>query len=143
MSEEIRLELISKVDTLRGQITTRYQTLNLEALWLFVATLSCWSVDIPYLRMVAIILVLIFLVFKIVGNKKSDQTFTQIYDDIKNEVNKSDLEEDIKKARLHDLTEIKVNLLSIKSIYKSTPIFLLGYGFWSISFYYFFQGLFA
>jgi len=143
MSDEIRLELISKIEALRNKITTRHQTLNLEALWLFVATLSCWSVDVPYLRMVAIILVVVFLVFKVVGNKKSGQTFSQCLDDIKNEVDNSSLEEDAKKARFHELTEIKENLLSIQSIYKSTPIFLLGYAFWGLSFYYFLQDLFA
>lgn len=101
-----------------------------------------WIVDIPYLRLLAIILVLVFLVFKIAGTKKSGQTFSKIFDIIKDEVDASEIEEDTKKARLHELTEIKENLLTIQSIYKSTPIFLLGYGFWAISFYHFFRDIF-
>ncbi len=60
MTDEIRQDFIKRIDELRIQITSRYSTLNLEAIWLFVATLGCWSVNQPIVQIIALILVLVF-----------------------------------------------------------------------------------
>ncbi len=59
MTDEIRQDFIKRIDELRIQITSRYSTLNLEAIWLFVATLGCWSVNQPIVQIIALILVLV------------------------------------------------------------------------------------
>ncbi|TPA32212.1 hypothetical protein [Vibrio parahaemolyticus] len=110
MTDEVRRDFIVRIEDLRGQITTRYNTLNLEAIWLFVATLGCWSVDQSIIQMTALILVLVFFSSKVSKDKG-----------------------DVKKARLHELDDIDKNLLGLRSIYKSTPMFLMGYGFWAVS----------
>lgn len=133
MSEEVRREFIVRIDDLRSQISSRYNTLNLEAIWLFVATLGCWSVNQVYVQMLAIILVLIFFSSKVAKDQNYDTTFARLLKDIRKDIEESVLEGDTKKARLHELEEIDRNLLGLKSIYKSTPMFLMGYGFWTIS----------
>ena len=133
MLDIIRTEFIARIDDLRSQISTRYNTLNLEAIWLFVATLGCWGVDNNIIQMLALILVLVFFSSKVSKDKKSDTTFFKILKAIRDDIETSRLEGDSRKARLHDLDEISKNLLSLRSMYKSTPMFLLGYSFWAIS----------
>ncbi|AIV05875.1 MULTISPECIES: hypothetical protein [Vibrio harveyi group] len=137
MSDEVRREFIVRIEDLRAQISNRYNTLNLEAIWLFVATLGCWSVSHPYIQIVALFLVLAFFSFKVSRDKKYNSTFVQVMADIRNDLDDSILEGDIKKARLHELDEIDKNLLGMSSIYKSTPMFLVGYGFWVVCLMYF------
>ncbi|CAK1695586.1 SMODS and SLOG-associating 2TM effector domain-containing protein [Vibrio crassostreae] len=137
MSDEIRREFITRIEDLKAHISNRYNALNLEAIWLFVATLGCWSVDQIHLQIVALILVLVFFSSKVSKDKKYDTTFIQILKDIRADIENSVLEGDTKKARLHELEEINSNLLGLKSMYKSTPMFLMGYGFWAISFFMF------
>ncbi|EGR1146030.1 hypothetical protein WM008_23080 [Vibrio vulnificus] len=133
MTDEVRRDFIVRIEDLRGQITTRYNTLNLEAIWLFVATLGCWSVDQSIIQMTALILVLVFFSSKVSKDKKFDSTFAKVLKDIKFDLEESVLEGDVKKARLHELDDIDKNLLGLRSIYKSTPMFLMGYGFWAVS----------
>ncbi|KAB7700285.1 hypothetical protein GBN26_09425 [Plesiomonas shigelloides] len=133
MTDEVRNDFIARIEDLRGQITTRYNTLNLEAIWLFVATLSCWSVNQSIIQLIALILVLVFFSSKISKDKKFESTFVKVLKDIKFDLEKSVLEGDVKKARLHELDDIDKNLLRLSSIYKSTPMFLMGYGFWIVS----------
>ncbi|CAI2306972.1 conserved membrane hypothetical protein [Vibrio parahaemolyticus] len=133
MPEDVRREFIKRIEDLKSQISSRYNILNLEAIWLFVATLGCWSVDQKYVQMLAILLVLVFFSAKVAKDQKYDTTFARMLKDIRNDIEGSILEGDSKKARLHELEEINNNLLGLKSIYRSTPMFLMGYAFWAIS----------
>ncbi|ELB2807855.1 hypothetical protein ACOGST_004642 [Vibrio alginolyticus] len=133
MPEDVRREFIKRIEDLKSQISSRYNILNLEAIWLFVATLGCWSVDQKHVQMLAILLVLVFFSAKVAKDQKYDTTFARMLKDIRNDIEESILEGDSKKARLHELEEINNNLLGLKSIYRSTPMFLMGYAFWAIS----------
>ncbi|ELK5320542.1 hypothetical protein Q6699_004181 [Vibrio vulnificus] len=133
MSDEVRREFVSRIEDLRAQISNRYNALNLEAIWLFVATLGCWSVNEQIIQMIALIIVLLFFSTKVSKDKKYDTTFIQISKDIRADLEMSVLEGDVKKARIHELDDVVRNHLGLTSIYKSTPIFLLGYGFWALS----------
>ena len=130
MSDEKRLEYIGRIEELRTQVTNRYEILNIEAIWLFVATLSCWSVNVTIIQIIAIMLVLFFFSSKVMKDKKGNTTFQKILFEIESDVKKSNLEDDSKKARLHEIEDVRKNLLSLRSIYRSTPIFILGYAFW-------------
>ncbi|UGA53576.1 hypothetical protein [Vibrio sp. VB16] len=110
MSDEIRREFIARIEDLKDQI---------------------------YIQMIALILVLIFFYSKVLKDKKHDTTFVKMLKDIRADIETSALEGDAKKARLHELEEINSNLLGLKSMYKSTPMFLMGYGFWAISLFMF------
>lgn len=134
MAEEAKQALISRIDNLKTRITNRYNTLNIEAIWLFVATLGCWSVDQPYVQIIAIIIVLVLFASRVSKEHKFGSTFGEDLKKIRIEIENSPLEGDTKKARLYELDEINKNLLSLKSMHKYTPMFLLGYGFWAVSF---------
>ncbi|HGH8099633.1 TPA: hypothetical protein ACJOGZ_003685, partial [Vibrio cholerae] len=115
MTDEIRQDFIKRIDELRIQITSRYSTLNLEAIWLFVATLGCWSVNQPIVQIIALILVLVFFSYKVSEDKTYSSTFVKVLKDIRKDIDNSILEGDVKKARLHEVDEIDKNLLSFVS----------------------------
>ena len=142
MSDELRHEFIVRIEDLRAQISNRHNALNLEAIWLFVATLGCWSVYQPWVQLVALLLVLAFFSFKVSKDEKYSAAFSKLLKNIREDIEASELEGDIKKARLYDLNEIDSNLLSLKTIYKSTPMFLVGYVFWAFCLLYFGYNLF-
>ena len=133
MLDEKRLEYIGRIEELRTQVTNRYEILNIEAIWLFVATLSCWSVNVIIIQIIAIMLVLFFFSSKVMKDKKCNTTFQKILSEIESDVKESNLEDDSKKARLHEIEDVRKNLLSLRSIYRSTPIFIFGYCFWALS----------
>lgn len=137
MSDEIRREFISRIEDLKAQISNRYNVLNLEAIWLFVATLGCWSVSQPHIQILALLLVLVFFAFKISRDKKYELTSVTEMKKIRKDLDESILEGDAKKARLHELEEINKNLFSLRAMYKSTPMFFIGYGFWGLCLFYF------
>ena len=136
MTDEVRREFIVRIEDLKAQISTRYNTLNLEAIWLFVATLGCWSVSQAYIQILALLLVLAFFSFKVSKDKKYESTFLKVLKDIQIDLDNSPLDGDSRKARLHELHEISNNLLGLRFIYKSTPMFLVGYSFWALSLLY-------
>lgn len=137
MSDEIRREFISRIEDLSSKISNHHNVLNLEAIWLFVATLGCWSVSQPYIQMLALILVFITFAFKVSKDRKYESSSSKIMNKIRDDLAESTLESDTKKARLHELDIVDKNLLGLKTIYKSTPIFLVGYGFWIVCLFYF------
>ncbi|WP_413699065.1 hypothetical protein ACLKMH_16145 [Psychromonas sp. KJ10-10] len=133
MSEEIRTEFIDRIECLRARISSRYNILNLEAIWLFVATLGCWSVDQKIIQIFALLIVLVFFSSKVSKDKKYDISTVQASKALRADIEASVLEGDSKEARLYNLDDIDKNLLGLKGIYKSTPMFLISYGFWIVS----------
>lgn len=126
-------ELLSKIDILRNDIARHLQVLNIEAIWLFLATLGCWSVDIEWVRILAVGIVFVLFFYKVYENKKDDRSWGQRINQILEEIKLSNIDEDFKKARMYDLDIIKKDKLSFKNIYKTTPTFLICYLFWIIS----------
>ena len=130
-------EFISKIEGIRNAIERHHQTLNIEAIWLFLATLGCWSVNVKWLQIAAILIVFVLFFYKVYENRKGQKSSAKRLKEIKVEIEKSNLATDSKKARLFDISELQYELLSFKSIYKRMPQFLICYAFWGISLLYF------
>jgi len=144
MTEIENSKLKSKVSDLRHDIESHQNTLNFEAIWLFIATLACWSVDTNAgpLRLFAVGLVFTFFLERVFENKKNQKSFGKRAEEIRDEIKEFELEDDAKKARTLDLQNLEKERLGVKSIYKSTPRFLMAYSFWAISIAYFIGGFF-
>ncbi len=54
-------QIISKIDDFKKSTDDYYQKLNGHAIWLFLTTLACWSVNNEIMRYIALIVVLVFL----------------------------------------------------------------------------------
>jgi hypothetical protein len=129
-------EIIIKISEYENYIDIYWSSLNKEGVWLFLATLGCWSVSHIFIQTYAIMITFILFSYRIYS-KFND--ITPLYsmrrsleEKIKNELEESDT----KKARLHDLYKIKDKKLSTLNTLKSTFIFLICYSFLIITFYF-------
>lgn len=57
-SQKIAQQIHEKIDDLSQKISTYYQRLNEKSIWLFLTTLSCYSVNIKYLQVIALFITL-------------------------------------------------------------------------------------
>lgn len=130
-------EYSQKILKVKKYINRQYEILNMEAIWLFVATLGTWSVTNKYIRVIAILLILVLLGFKIYENRNDRRPFKEMFVSLRNEIKGSSLEGDAEKARLYEIGEAEKELLSWKSMFLLTPKFLICYLFWGISLLYF------
>ena len=125
-----------KVDDIRNRIIAHQENIEINAAWLFVATLGCWSISEKHIKFIAVLLILYLFIRLVFGNKKA-QAVDKILKEIKSEIEESEINEDSKKARYFDIEQISKELLSYKAIPKRAPQFLVCYAFWAISFMYF------
>ncbi|MGL1931375.1 MAG: hypothetical protein OCC45_06395 [Desulfotalea sp.] len=134
--ENKRQDIIRQIGKLRIDIHLRYNTLNTEAIWLFVATLSCWSVDVKVIKIIALALVLFIFTTNVWKNSKNAKTFTERSKHIRAKINESQLTEDQKKVCKYDLDKLEKTLLTFKQLFQRTPVFLSSYIFWIITVFY-------
>ncbi|MCT9844678.1 hypothetical protein N7563_11455 [Leclercia adecarboxylata ATCC 23216 = NBRC 102595] len=122
------------IDEFRSQV-------NSQGIWLFISTLGCWSVTIPLIQVIAAILLLCIFIFDSKQDMTDKRTFHEIKKDIEKDID-SNLTEDTKKARLFDLGLVEEYRKSLKPVLKTSPIFIVCYIFYSISFMIFCSNLF-
>jgi hypothetical protein len=130
MTEINNLEFKNRIENVKSYIELRYEHLKIEAIWLFVASLGCWSVNNKYMQIVSFLIVLVLFCLNLGKGKDGELTFSQRLNEIKNDINNSDLEDDLKKARFYEIDNINRDWLSISSSYKKTPEFVITYLFW-------------
>ncbi|EDC3688145.1 hypothetical protein GAG18_16015 [Salmonella enterica] len=114
---------------------------NSQGIWLFISTLGCWSINIPLIQVIAAILLFCIFIF----NSKQDMTDKRAFHKIEKDIEKdidSNLTGDTRKARLYDLGLVEEYRKSIIPVLKTSPIFIVCYIFYSISFLVFFSNLF-
>lgn len=112
---------------------------NSQGIWLFISTLGCWSVNIPLIQIIAAFL--LFCIFNSKQEMTDKRSFHKIEKDIENDID-SNLTGDTKKARLYDLGLVEEYRKSIIPVLKTSPIFIVCYIFYSISFLAFLSNLF-
>lgn len=103
-------------------------SVNTEGVWLFLATLGCWSVEQGFAQFYAIVITFIMFTYRIHAKLKDNRPFSKIEKDIEEWIN-SNLDGDTQKARLYDISEIKRRKHSLIYVFKSSPIFILSYSF--------------
>lgn len=118
----------------------RTQT-NSQGIWLFISTLGCWSVNIPLIQIIAAFLLFCIFIFNSKQEMTDKRSFHKIEKDIENDID-SNLTGDTKKARLYDLGLVEEYRKSIIPVLKTSPIFIVCYIFYSISFLAFLSNLF-
>lgn len=105
---------------------------NTHGVWIFISTLGCRSVNIPALRLFAVLLIS-FIFFYFIRLEQTDRrTFREISEKIRSNIN-NDLSGDIQKKRLDDLDSVEKSRRSIKMAFKTSPIFIICYIFYGIS----------
>ena len=123
----------NQISDFKEHIKNYRTNLNNEGVWLFLACLGCWGIPNEDMRNASFIITLILFFYR--GYLLSDdkRPFKKIYSGIKEEIESSELPNDIKKARLYELEKIKIKELSYLKMFKSNLIFLICYIFTIVS----------
>jgi hypothetical protein len=109
-------------------------SLNTEGVWLFLATLGCWSVSQPLIQLYALAVTFILCTYRIYEKMQDKRTFASITKSIDNEIlSNLEADSDTQKARLLDLHNINSKKLSTANHVKSTLVFLLCYSFLAVT----------
>ena len=114
---------------------------NSQGIWLFISTLGCWSVNIPLIQIIAAFLLFCIFIFNSKQEMTDKRSFHKMEKDIENDID-SNLTGDTKKARLYDLGLVEEYRKSIIPVLKTSPIFIVCYILYSISFLAFLSNLF-
>lgn len=135
-NDKIKLE----IEEFSKHIDDYRVTLNKEGVWLFLATLGCWSVQQKWLQLIAILISFLLFSHRIFSNISDKRAFSKkvkdLEDNIKNKIEPGDTQ----KARLYDVILLKSGKLAIKDTLKNTAIFFVCYSFLAATlFYWYFE----
>jgi hypothetical protein len=84
---------------LRQDINEYRSSLNTEAIWLFLATLGCWSVTNTFLQVVAFVLAFVLFVERVTKRRSETRSFSELFQTVKNRIS---TEGDSEKVRLNN-----------------------------------------
>jgi hypothetical protein len=131
-----------KIYALQRDAREYQKNLNTEAIWLFLATLGCWSVTNKWLQLFALILT-IFLFGSRMKNglreKKLDTMlpFAERARTLKDRIEQMSSTEDWRKERLFSiLEELQTNELSTRAKVERNWVFIICWLFYGISLFY-------
>jgi hypothetical protein len=95
------------------QYINEYRTaLNTEGIWLFLATLGCWSVTNIFLQFGAFALAVILFGERLNKRMSETRSFSELFKTIEDRISKNLPEGDSQKARLYDLAALRAKELS-------------------------------
>ena len=115
----------SQISDFKNHIKQYQETINTEGIWLFLAVLGCWGVTYEVMQKTAFIMTMIIFSFRVYQKLEDTRSFKEIYLYIEEQIKESNLNEDIKKARLYDLNRIKNKNLRLSKIVQSSSIFII------------------
>lgn len=133
---ETRSTIEVELKVLQQNINEYRKALNGEGVWLFLATLGCWSVTNLPLQFVSFLLALIVFGDRMAKRYKESRSFSKMVRELENRISQSLPEGDSQKARLYDLAIIKQEEMSTLNSLKNTKVFLLCWFFWGASLVY-------
>lgn len=125
-----------EISSLQQHISTYRATLNQEGVWLFLATLGCWSVTASSLKFLAFALAAFLFGHRFTNQLSETASFSQMVKRLQERISTSLPDNDSRKARLYDLSEIQRNELSTLNSLRNTWVFLLCWLFWGGSLLY-------
>ncbi len=123
-------QIILKINDFKKSREDYYQKLNDHAIWLFLATLACWSVSNHIIRYIALVIVLVFFAIDVIEGTKDKRFNDEIIKDLVRDI-KSSLDGDAKDARLYQIEKIKKEVLSYKNFIIKTQRFMISFLYWA------------
>jgi hypothetical protein len=117
--------IASQIADFKNHIQQYQETINTEGIWLFLAVLGCWGVTDEAMQKTAFIVTMIIFAFRVYQKLEDTRSFREIYLYIEEQVKDSNLDEDLKKARLYDLNRVKNKNLRFSKLLKSSSIFII------------------
>lgn len=121
-----------KIYEFHENIENYRRSLNLEAIWLFVATLGCWSVSNDIIRVFSLSITFFLFSFQAYHRLPNKKSFEKIRMEAQREINALPNPE-IKDQYQKELDEIVSTKLSTSSAIAGSSIFFLCFSFWFLS----------
>lgn len=131
------MELVEKISQFEDEIVEHYSRLNSESVWFFVATIGCWSIDKLIPLFFAMLLIVIYLTFRIFDGVNWSKSFNSQLKNLRGQIDKVQLTVEKKKELIGSLTTIQEEYLGLLHVLKHNAKFVLAWMFYGISIYYF------
>lgn len=124
---------------LRLHIHHYRSALNEKGIWLFLATLGCWSVNNTHMQILAFLTTFILFSTQLTESQKEKRTVPSLVEVVKDRITKDDLDNETRNKLLFDLKALQDDLLSFRTttLLDGLP-FLLPWIFFAFSFIVFF-----
>lgn len=110
---------------LKNRVKKYNTNLNESGIWLFLATLGCWSVEGEWLQYIAVLTTVLIFAHKLITGLDGFKTFSSEINELKSKAEMSDLDEMSKKAIILDILEFNRKYLSYKGIILHVPAYYL------------------
>ncbi len=122
--------------TLQQHVADYRAALNQEGVWLFLATLGCWSVSNHILQFFAFLVAVMLFGERAKNRVKETRSFPKLVKALEARIVELLPEGDARKARLYDLSQFQETEMSALNSFKNTKIFFLCWSFYGASFVY-------
>ncbi len=117
-----------KLSSFELHINSYRDSLNSEGVWLFLATLGCWSVNGFWYQIAALMITFFLFSHRIYARLEDKRLFPTIIKELAADINELP-DGDTKKARIYDLDQIRNVKLGVLNHFKATGIFIVCYSF--------------
>ncbi|HEY8160370.1 MAG TPA: hypothetical protein VIF10_16885 [Methylobacter sp.] len=118
-------KILKSMTDLETRVKKYNENLNNSGVWLFLATLGCWSVDPPYIKIMAVVFTFTIFSHQLITRLDSFKLFSTDVTKIKEAIEKSSLLKDLKQSRLFELQGLEKKWFSYSRFLKHIPAYYL------------------
>lgn len=122
-----------KIAQFQANIETWHTTLHREGIWLFIATMSVWSVPNGWLRYLALLFSGFLFASRTLSRRRDIKPFRAQAHEIRKEIELTVSDEDQRKARLFDLGEVEKRTFGSRVFGLAFIGYWIGGAFWFCS----------
>ncbi|RXK03560.1 hypothetical protein [Halarcobacter bivalviorum] len=123
-----------EIKEFENEVNIYKEALNIEGVWLFLATLGCWSVNNTFISFFALFLTIYLCSVRIFDKRSDSRLFTTVVKDIKKSIDDLN-DENTKILRRAELRSIEDRIKIFNSV-KEGLIFVFCYIFWVVTLVY-------
>ncbi len=123
-----------EINKIEADIIAWRNTLDLAGVWLFLATLGCWSVPTGWLRFVALVTAIFLFFWRLSGVREDSRPFDKRIGELELRIEVDFGDSDQGKSLQHELIQMRKSHLSLASFKKSGFVYFICTMFWFISF---------
>lgn len=122
-----------EIDALKRHVQGYRRALDSEGVWLFIATLGCWSVTNEKLQFIAFIVAGMLFGERMAKRSSENRSFSKLVEKVEERIGELLPEGDARKARLYDLVEFRKSELSVLKSVRHNKVFFVCWLFYGAS----------
>ena len=134
--ETTAADLRRNLDRLRDRYSGRTDHMNRQSIWLFLATLGCWSVSQPHFQLLGLVVTLLLYFHLAVDGLQIGTPARDIRGEIESGLASPDVSTEERRARTQEYDELEKSVMSAAN-FKRSWLFWLTFTYWGASVVYF------